>query len=106
MTYQIPQQLVYKEKILFGLTAGQLAYAFPFGFLSLFTFFKSGLPMILSIPIVIILASLGSLFIFFNFGTFLKDFVRWMKFREASKGSQKLQKLIAVQDIAEDYIHV
>ena len=39
MTYQIPQQLQYKEKIMFGLTFKQLAYASIFGFIA-FVFFK------------------------------------------------------------------
>ena len=38
MTYQIPQQLQYKEKIMFGLDFKQLAYAFVFGLICVILF--------------------------------------------------------------------
>jgi len=33
MSYEIPQQLEYREKVVFGLTFSQLAWAMLFGFL-------------------------------------------------------------------------
>jgi len=42
MAYQIPQQLEYKEKIMFGLTFRQLTCAFILGFISLIV--KNRLP--------------------------------------------------------------
>ena len=38
MGYEIPQELEYKEKIMFGLTFPQLAYAFLFAGISLLLF--------------------------------------------------------------------
>ena len=105
MSYQIPQQLEYKEKIMFGLTMKQLAYAFLFGSVGLIIFFKTNLNLYVRGSMVSVLAVLAALFIFFDFSTFLKDFRKWLKFRKAAKGSAKLEKFIAIQDVKEDVIH-
>ena len=106
MSYEIPQQLEYKEKIMFGLTFKQLAYAFLFGGLGLIIFFKTNLNLAAKITIVAILVALAAAFMFFELAAFLKNFRKWLKFRKANKGSAKLEKFIAVQDVQEDEIHV
>ena len=80
--YEIPQQLEYKEKIVFGLNFKQLAYAFgffPFIFLLVFK-------LDASIGMRIFLASyptaLAIGFIFFDFESKLKKWISWYKIRE------------------------
>jgi hypothetical protein len=43
MAYEIPQQLEYKEKIMFGLNFKQLAYLFVFAPIVVFIAFKTSL---------------------------------------------------------------
>ena len=81
MAYQIPQQLAYKEKIMFGLTFKQLIYAFLFGSMSIILFKK-----INNLTLGFILGSIPSIiglgFIFFNFEQKIKDYYIYLKFRE------------------------
>jgi len=81
MAYQIPQQLAYKEKIMFGLTFKQLLYAFLFGGISLIIFKR-----IDNMALGIILASIPSViglgFIFFDLEGKIKDYYIYLKFRE------------------------
>ena len=105
MSYEIPQQLEYEEKIMLGLTMKQLAYAFLFGSLALIVFFKTSLDFYVKVVAVSILVVLAILFMFLDFATFLKNFGRWLEFRKVSKGSAKLQKFIPVHEIKEDVIH-
>ncbi len=59
MAYEIPQQLEYQEKIMFGLTFGQLGYLFLFGAIGLIIFFKTNLPLAAKIIIDSLLGSLA-----------------------------------------------
>lgn len=98
MAYQIPQQLEYKEKIMFNLTFKQLAYAFIFGTIALIL-----LKRIEHQYLSYILASIPSLiglgFMFLDFETKLKNYKDYLKFRKVSAGNPKLKKLIGVKEI-------
>ena len=56
MSYEIPQQLEYKEKIIFGLTFSQLLYALIFSPLALAFLFK--LPLALTYRVILVLIPL------------------------------------------------
>src|SRR3989338_4709274 len=99
MTYEIPQQLEYKEKIMFGLTFKQLAYAFLFGSIALIFFTK--LNGIARYILTVIPSTLGALFMFFNFDEFLKNYIKYFKFREIYAGNPKLEKFIGLKEIKE-----
>ena len=73
MSYQIPQQLEYKEKIIFGLTFKQLGYAFLFGGIALLLFFKLPFGLYINGVISFLFTFVGTLFMFFNFDKFLKQ---------------------------------
>lgn len=105
MSYQIPQQLEYKEKILFGLTAKQLAYALPAGLLSFMLVLKLSLPLYVSLPAVALLAGVAAAFMFFGADKYIINTIKWLKFRSASKGSAKLEHFVPVKDVQEDMIH-
>ena len=105
MAYEIPQQLEYQEKIMFGLTMKQLAYAFFFGSLGFIIFFKTNFGLYVKVSIVSLLGVLAVLFMFFDSAMFLKDFRKWLQFRKAEKGSAKLQKFIGIKEIKEDVIY-
>jgi conjugal transfer ATP-binding protein TraC len=83
MAYQIPQQLEYKEKIMFGLTFKQLMYGFIFGLLSIAIF--RGIPnLFLSILFTIVPSCLGIGFMFLNLEERLKEFYYFLRFRDPS----------------------
>ena len=103
MAYQIPQQLAYQEKIMFGLTFKQLLYAFLFGFLSLFIFRK-----IDNISLGVILSSIPSIigfgFVFFNLEEKLKDIYFYLRLRELNSDNSKLKKFFGVKEIKNSFI--
>jgi type IV secretory pathway VirB4 component len=86
--YEIPQQLEYKEKIVFGLTFRQLAYALGFAIFILLIF-KANInfysKFVLSMPFVCLAVG----FMFFNLEGILKDWIIWYKFRELKSDKQK-----------------
>ena len=101
MAYQIPQQLEYKEKIMFGLNFKQLAYAFLFGGISLLLFKK-----IENLTIAIIIATLPSVlglgFIFFNLEEKIKNYYVFLKNRKIN--AEKLEKFLGINKIEGDFI--
>ena len=79
--YEIPQQLEYKEKIVFGLTFSQLMYAMiflPFAVI----FFRLNIPMPIKVFLVFIPVTLAGGFMFFDLQSKIKDWYWWYKFRE------------------------
>jgi len=102
--YEIPQQLEYKEKIVFGLTFPQLAYALLF-FPIIFSFlFKLNAPMEVRIILACIPALLAVGFMFFGLLTHLKNWYTWFKFRNLDT-KEKLDKAIPCGEIKDDLIH-
>ena len=101
--YEIPQQLAYKEKIVFGLTFGQLMWAlifFPFAFVSFFRL-KAGLEI--RIFLTLIPLALASGFMFFNFASYIKDWKNWHKFREI-KTKEELEKVFIFKEVSDNLI--
>src|SRR3989338_7498025 len=82
MTYQIPQQLEYKEKIMFGLTFKQLAYALIFGIPAIITLKVFGLTV--GLTFAFFLAAIGVCFMFFDFDEKVKDYFNFFKYREVA----------------------
>jgi len=102
--YEIPQQLEYKEKIVFNLTFPQLAYAlifFPFVFSFLFK-------LNASLPVRVFLACIPGLlavgFMFFDLRTHLKNWYTWFRFRDLNT-EEKLNKALPCGEIKNDLIY-
>ena len=77
MAYEVPQELEYQEKIIFGLNFEQLIYAVIFAPIALIIFFKTGLNQQLKIVLVSFIVILAGGFIFLNFKNKLLDFWSW-----------------------------
>jgi type IV secretory pathway VirB4 component len=103
MTYQIPQQLQYKEKIMFGLDFKQLAYAFVFGLISVI-FFKTIGNFYIKYTLIMFSSGLGMGFIFLNLEKHIKNYVVFFKFQRVEKGNPKLGALIGIKGIENDVI--
>jgi type IV secretory pathway VirB4 component len=103
MTYQIPQQLEYKEKIMFGLTFSQLAYAFIFGLISLLVFKRID-DFYLKVSLIIVSSMFGIGFMFLNLSTLIKNYWSFLKFQRVLAGDPKLKRLIGIKSIEEELI--
>jgi len=103
MSYEIPQQLEYKEKIMFGLTFKQLSYLFLFGFLDL-AFLKKGFSVPVLWSLLMLNSSIGMGFVFFDFSGRIKIFWNYMKFKGLVEDSKKLKKFMGIKKITEDHI--
>ena len=102
--YEIPQQLEYKEKIVFGLTFPQLAYAFLFFPVIFALFFK----LQANLPVRIFLGSIPTLlavgFMFFDLSTQLRNWYTWLKNRNLNT-KEKIEKALALGEIRNNLIY-
>lgn len=106
MTYEIPQQLQYEEKIIFGLTFKQLLYAAIFIVPSIILFLKTELDIYIKAVITTFLIGLACLFMFFNFSSYLKNMITWFKFREVSIMDSKMIEFLGIEKIENGVVYV
>ena len=106
MSYEIPQQLQYEEKIIFGLTFRQLFYAAIFVIPCLVIFFKTKIDIYIKAVITAILLGTASLFMFFNFSSYLKNVMNWAKFREIHIMEPKMVQFIGIEKIQDGVVYV
>jgi hypothetical protein len=105
MSYQIPQNLKYKEKIAFNLTFEQMAWLGGFGSTAAITYLKLALPFPLKELTAIILASLGVGFGFFGFAGHLKTFNQYRQgIVKAGYFDKKMGRLVDVKKVEKDTI--
>ena len=104
MSYEIPQQLEYKEKIIFGLTFKQLAYALVFTPLLIIIFFKTGWNLYVRAFITALLACLACGFIFLDLGFHLRTWIGWFKLRKIDD-KEKLKAFIGIKEIKDNSIY-
>lgn len=103
MSYEIPQQLEYKEKIIFGLTFKQLFYAILFLPFVLLVFFRTEMNIFLKFFISINLSALAFGFIFLNLDHHLKIWYVWLRNRKIET-PEKMKKFFSIKEIKEDCI--
>ena len=104
MGYEIPQQLQHKEKIIFGLTFQQLAWAVLFGGISLIIL-TSGGDLSTKFIIALFPAAIGVLFVFFDVSKWLGHLFYFFKFRAVSIDSPKMRRLIGVNKVEKNVIN-
>jgi len=101
--YEIPQQLEYKEKIIFGLTFQQLMYVLIFFPILFVIIFKINASLSTRICIAIFPALLACGFIFLNLSFHLKNWIIWFKSREV-KTKEKMEKWFYIKEIKNSLI--
>ena len=106
MSYEIPQQLQYEEKIVFGLTFRQMVYAIIFGIPALIIFFKTKWPIVIKGIIATILIGISCLFMFFNLKSYLNNMLIWLKFREISAMDLKMIQFIGIKKIQNGVVYI
>ena len=106
MPYEIPQQLQYEEKIVFGLTFKQLIYAIIFGIPAIIIFMRTHLPISIKTIAGVILIGMACMFMFFNFSLYIRNIMSWLKFREVSIMQPKMIQFIGVEKIQNGEVYV
>ncbi len=104
MSYDIPDEIKYKEKIVFGLDVKQMIYACGFLFLA---FFSTKLPLqgILGMVLPLFFLILGFGFVYLNFEESVWSLYRFnFGLKEASSTNPKAQDFIGVKAIAENVV--
>src|SRR3989338_3643959 len=103
MAYEIPQQLEYKEKIVFGLTFKQLGWALLFLPFAILIFFKTGWSLSIRIIGTVFISALASGFMFLNFTYHIRSIISWYRCRDI-KEKDKLKSFVGVKAIKDDAI--
>ena len=103
MGYEIPQQLQHKEKIMFGLTFSQLAWASLF-LLIIVIIIKLPINGTAKFILALIPSFIGVLFIFFDMATWIKRFMIFTKLRTITINSTAMQTLIPIKEIKDSII--
>lgn len=98
MSYEIPQELEYKEKIIFSLTFQQLAMLIPAA-LVLMLVLKSGINDFFKFFFGIIVIGIGVGLAFFNLKSWSKRAFYYYKNKELSVGDEKLKKFLEIKNI-------
>jgi len=101
--YEIPQQLEYKEKIVFGLTFTQLIYVLIFFPILFVIIFKINASLSTRICIAIFPALLACGFIFLNLSFHLKNWIIWFKSRKVET-KEKMEKWFYIKEIKNNLI--
>ena len=99
MAYDIPPQLHHKEKIMFGLTFAQLAYAFPAFLIIFLLVFKTSLPKEASIMISSLVVAVASFFMFFDGLDRMRNLVKHLRNKEAHVNSEALKGIIDIKRV-------
>ena len=104
MTYQIPQQLQYKEKIMFGLTFKQLAYGFGFGILNILILKRIG-SLYVKVTLIFLLSSLAVMFMFFNLDILIKNYKKFLSNKTIEKDTDKMKDFLGYEKIEDNLIY-
>ncbi len=99
MSYEIPQQLEYKEKIIFGLTFSQLLYAILFLPIALALLFKTALPLPFRITLSLLPCGIAVLFMFTNIPKTVKNWLKWLTWKKYSITDRKMKQYLPIEKI-------
>ncbi len=106
MSYEIPQSLQYKERIIFNLTLDQLLYATGFGIASFLVYAKTHFSIPARISLALIPASIGLMFMYLNLWQRISDFYAWFKFRKATMFDDRMKKYLKLNAIENSCYYV
>ena len=105
IAYEIPQNLKYEEKIVFGLTLKQFAWIALFGILAAIVYLKTNLGFYPKAILALLLAGLGLGFAFLDLFGRLKILKNYYgSIRQAGYLNPALNGFIEVKEIEEDTV--
>jgi ABC-type dipeptide/oligopeptide/nickel transport system ATPase subunit len=99
MTYEVPQSLQYKERIVFNLTLEQLLYASVSGLLGFFLYAKLPFSLYTRIGIGLIPVGIGVMFMYLDLRKKISDFWAWFKFRKATMFDSAMKQYLKLKAI-------
>ncbi|MFH0955063.1 MAG: PrgI family protein [Candidatus Micrarchaeota archaeon] len=103
MSYQIPQNLKYEEKIVFGLTLKQFGWIALFGILAAIVFLKTPLDFYVKSVIALVLVLLGFGFAFLDLFGHLKTIKNYFgSIRQVGYFDKKLEAFIEISEVKEN----
>ncbi|MBU0591945.1 MAG: DUF87 domain-containing protein [Candidatus Micrarchaeota archaeon] len=107
MAYDIPDEIKYREKIIFNLDWKQLGYAAVFGLLSFFSYNAIQLQGELRFVIPAIIGITGIGFIFLNIDEKARDVISYYAgIRKEPFNSKKAQRFFEVKEIRDNAVHL
>jgi len=106
MTYEIPQQLEYKEKIIFGLTFQQLLYAIIFSPIAIAILFKLPVSIYLRISLALIPSSIAGIFMFTNIPKQIRNWMKWLKWKELDINHPRMKEYLNLEKIEGDMLYL
>ena len=106
MTYEIPQQLEYKEKIIFGLTFQQLLYAIIFSPIAIAILFKLPSPLYIRISLALIPSGMAGIFMFTNIPKHFKNWMKWLRWKEFDIDHPRMKDYLNLEKIEGDVLYL
>ena len=106
MSYEIPQEIAYTEKIAFGLSLKQLCLSVAFLMVAFALIFKTSLPAGFSWTLGAILLGIGVLFVFFDLGVKIREFWSWFLVGKIELNEKNISHLLGINDFLDDCIVV
>jgi len=103
MPYEIPAEIEYKEKIVFGLTFKQLIIVVPF-LLLVALIFKTNLNIYAKSIVSAFILGLAGLFMFFELGGKIKTFINWKK--NTILNTRNFNYYVGVKEVKDNYIYL
>lgn len=104
MAYEIPQELEYQEKIIFGLTLKQVFYALVFSPFLLVILFKLELGMTLRIALALIPSTLACVFMFTELPKKFFNWWKWLSFRQFLLMDFKMKRFFNLDKVEDNVL--
>src|SRR3989344_6831967 len=104
MAYEIPQELEYKEKIIFGLTMRQVGTLVIFLVVSFLFYTQTRHSSSVKVTVVILLGILCIGFLYLDLWSKLKNFFMFIKDNNIEFGTFKMDTFLGIKDIKEELI--
>nr|MBA4405300.1 hypothetical protein [Nanoarchaeum sp.] len=104
MTYEIPQELEYQEKIIFNLTFKQLFYLLIFSPFIAIALFQLPVGLAYRIALALIPSSIACVFMFTNLPKRLFSWYKWMRIRKIT--DQKLRTFLGLDKVENDILYL
>jgi len=99
MSYEVPQSLQYKERIIFNLTLEQLIYATIFGLLAFLLYAKTHFSLFIRIFLVLFPVSLGLAFMYLDLRVRIRHFWAWFKLKRATMSDWRMKRFLKLNGV-------
>src|SRR3989344_2721118 len=106
MTYEIPQQLEYQERIVFNLTFKQMFYALLFSPIVIGILFKLPIGIAYRVAIALLPSSLACVFMFTDLPKKFWNWWKWRSYKEFKLEDKKMKEFFNLEKVEDDVLHL